>query len=223
MFNHMNGGAFSAGAGAGLVGLMSQYPALNKFIMNNIEVKTVEKIKKYHNRGQCIQKMAMTNVFTNFFKLIKVPDPLNTPVISAVLARETLMMNVSSVGVAVPKYPRMMWHAREDEVIPFQDQLIFLNQQCSHGANIQFQVIHLANHEIAEIEGIPGVIKFLGQVFNHTTPIVKCGTGPGVISGLLDSAKHDLFGNGTMSSLLKRKEMLKYHSRKRIITTRMIH
>lgn len=94
--------------GAGLVGLMSAYPQMNKFILDHVNDKTVKLIAKYRSRGNCIQNVITSNIFTDFFKLVNVTDPLNTPILSAVMARESLLMNVSTIGVAVPKFPRML-------------------------------------------------------------------------------------------------------------------
>lgn len=97
----------------------------------------------------------------------------------------------------------LRWHARDDEVVPFLDEQIYVDQQCQHGANIQFQILHGADHETAFYEGIPGQINFLGHIFNHTTPIVKCGEGPLLGSDFVGAIASNIMPNTTISRLSK--------------------
>lgn len=82
---------------------------------------------------------------------------------------------------------------------------------------------------------MPGAIKFLGQVFNHTTPTVQCGTGPNIVENFaLGEVKsmaseagvegEKILGNYNLSSLLNMnetsiegmvKKVVRRHSRSR--------
>lgn len=157
---------------------MSAYPEMNQFILDHVQPKTAKLIEKYRGRNKCVQNVVLSIFFTNFFKLFNVTDPLNTPIISGVLARETLLMNVSSVGVSSPKFPRMIFHGEDDEVVPFADEQLYVDQQCQHGANIQFQKLRFREHTLGEFTYIPQTLEYLGQVFNKTTPVVQCGQAP---------------------------------------------
>lgn len=176
LFNKMNGGLESGMAGAGLVGLMNAYPQLKQFIYNHVDAKDKERLDQFVKPNQCMGKGLISNAHTDFLKLVKVNDPLDTPTIKSVLARESLLMNVSTVGIGVPTFPRLIYNAAEDEIARLSIAELYVNQQCQHGANIQFKVVPLAFHVLAGIEGAPHALTFLGQMFNHATPRVKCGT-----------------------------------------------
>lgn len=188
---------------AGLVGLMSAYPQLDSYVLNNVNASTKALIAQYRSRNYCIGNVVLAHPFTNFTAMINVPDALNQPIPKAVLARETLLMDVSLVGVSVPKFPRLQWHALEDEIVPYNDELKYVQQQCAHGANIQFQTFPVAEHITAEILGIPGAILFLEQVFSKTTPTVICGTALPTIPSLFSSLANSILGQNTVNSLLK--------------------
>jgi hypothetical protein len=186
MFNFLNGGPIASFAGAGLIGLMSAYPEMNKFILDHVDEKSTKLIDKYRGRNQCIQNVVLGNFFVDFYKLINVTDPLNTPIIKSVLNRETLFMNVSTVGVSSPKFPRMIWHGTLDFIVPFKDEEIYVDQQCQHGANIQFNKLKFREHALGEFTYISQVQTYLGQIFNKTTPVVQCGQGaPSMLTKLL--------------------------------------
>jgi hypothetical protein len=132
---------------------MNAYPALNTYVLQHINAAGKAQIAKYRSNNQCFQNTLLNYPLTNFTAEFDIPDFLDQPIPKAVLARETLLMNVSSVGVAVPKFPRLQWHGLEDEIVPFDDEQEFVNQQCAHGANIQFQIFPVAEHIVAEILG----------------------------------------------------------------------
>lgn len=133
------------------------------------------------------------------------PDPLDQPIIKSTLAKESLLMDVSSVGVSVPRFPRLQWHAVEDEIVPYADEQKFVTQQCAKGANIQFQPFAAAEHITAELLGIPGSLIFLGQVFAGTTPKVVCGSAIPNFVSLTSPGAVDVLGQETVTALLSLK------------------
>ncbi|UZJ51647.1 hypothetical protein CBS101457_000967 [Exobasidium rhododendri] len=203
IFNFLNAGLFSGFAGAGLVGLMNAYDDLNAYILAHVSATAATQIAQYRSKNFCIGQVVATYPFTNFISEINVADPLDAPIPKKILARETLLMSSSSGGiVTVPKFPRLQWHALEDEIVPFADEQTFVTEQCAHGANIQFQIFPVAEHITAELLGIPGAIIFLGQIFAGTTPKVVCGTPlPGFVTSTSPGAS-SVLGENTVKSLL---------------------
>lgn len=97
-----------------------------------------------------------------------------------VLDRETLWNNKSSVGVGYPKFPRMIYHGNQDDVINFQAVQAYVEQQCAHGADIQFNVYTANAHTAPQlvIGGDLNAMRFILEVFNlngHTLTKLPCG------------------------------------------------
>jgi hypothetical protein len=111
IYNFLNGGLFSGFAGAGLVGLMNAYPTMNTYVLKHVSSATAAKVAAYRANNACIGTVVSSNPLTNFTALINVADPLNKEPIKSILARESLLMNVSSSPVSVPTFPRLVWHA----------------------------------------------------------------------------------------------------------------
>jgi hypothetical protein len=201
-FNYLNKGVFAGFAGAGLVGLMNAYPSLNKYVLQHYTAAGLTYIDKYRGNNECEGNVSTSAPLVDFLSFFNVADPLDQPVIKTVLARETLLMSESSGKVAVPTFPRLQWHALEDEIIPYTVEAQFVTEQCQHGANIQFQTFPAAEHITAQYLGIPGAVQFLGQLFNHTTPKVVCGTPlPSYIS-LTSPLAASIIGQPAVSAFL---------------------
>jgi hypothetical protein len=176
-------------------------------------------IAKYRDRNYCIQSVIFGAVFTDFFTMINVTNPLDQPIPKAVLARESLLMDVSSVGVSVPTFPRIIWHGYLDEVVPFSDEQKFVTQQCEHGANIQFQVLHLADHILGEFTTIDTTITSLDQIFSFTTPNVTCGESPSTFSNIFGSKAPAAVHNSTVDSLKSKTKDSIYYKTNQTTTT----
>ena len=201
LFNFLNKGIFAGFAGGGLVGLMNAYPELNDYVLANVNDDGRTRIQQYRAPNYCLANVASGAPFVDFLSLINVADPLNQPIPKAVLARETLLSDVSSVGVSVPKFPKLQFHALLDEIVPYADELKFVGQQCARGANIQFQTLPVAEHITGEIFGIVGAIIFIQQAFQGTTPKVLCGTGIPDFSTIFSSNAADVLGADTVARL----------------------
>lgn len=52
------------------------------------------------------------------------------PVVQSVLAQQSLLQNVSSLHVPVPKIPRFEWHGLADTTVPYLPEKEYVEQQC---------------------------------------------------------------------------------------------
>lgn len=138
IFNFLNKGAFAGFGIAGVSGLGLAYPELEAFLEPRLNAQGVAAMQKFRSRGFCIGQVVTNDNFVNFYSLVNDTDVLNRPVPSAVLAKETLLQTQASYTVPVPKFPRFMWHALEDEIVPFQPAQQYVNEQCAKGANIDW-------------------------------------------------------------------------------------
>ncbi|PWN91147.1 lipase A [Acaromyces ingoldii] len=174
-FNYLNGGLFSGFAADGLVGASNAYPEINDYLQKIATDKGKSDLAMLHKDNTCLIQIVTALPFVDFYKEVTIQNPLDQSPAKEVLAAESLLSNVSTKAIAVPTYPQMQFHGSGDEIIPPSDHQVFVDQQCAKGANIQYNVLPIAEHISAEAAAIPGTIQFLGQIFNGTTPQVKCG------------------------------------------------
>ncbi|PWN48207.1 lipase A [Violaceomyces palustris] len=194
LFNFLNKGPFAGFAGAGIFGLSNAYPELYQAFVGKLNSKGQASLKKYNTSGFCIADVVIQFPFTDFLKQVDLVDPFSIPAIQNVLRKETLLKRVSSQPIPVPKFPRYLYHAAPDEIVPYADEREYVQDQCSQGANILFNTMVIAEHVSAEIFGIPGALLFIKQAFEGNTPKVVCGTSIPDIPSLLSSRADEIMG-----------------------------
>lgn len=140
IFNFLNGGVFAGFAVAGVSGLGQAYPELEAFVEPRLNAKGQEALKKFRSRGFCIGQVVTNENFVDIYTLVNDSNILNQPIPSEVLAKETLLQSQASYTVPVPKFPRFIWHALEDEIVPFIPAQKYVQEQCAKGANINWNV-----------------------------------------------------------------------------------
>ncbi|CAO1624284.1 unnamed protein product [Parajaminaea phylloscopi] len=199
LLTSLNGGPFAGFSAAGLVGVLSQHPDLYDFVYKYITEEGRQKLATLRSRGQCIQNVVLNYAFLDVFKLINYKNPLQADIAQKVLKQETLLQAKASYKISVPKFPRYLYHALEDEIVPYNDSAQYVKDQCAGGANIQFVTLPIAEHLTGEIEGILPAIDFLDKAFKGTTPPVLCGT----ISLLPTSSAQTLLGTKGAAQLAK--------------------
>lgn len=175
LLTSLNGGAFAGFSTAGLIGIMSQHRDFHDFIDKYITDAGRTTLAKFTARNYCIQNVVADNAFLDFFSLINYKDPLHTDVVQKTLKHETLLQSKASYHISVPKFPRYIYHALVDQIVPFNDSQQYVKDQCARGADIAFATLPVAEHIAAEIEGIPIIIDFLDKAFTGTIPKVTCG------------------------------------------------
>ena len=177
LFNFINGGFIAGFAGAGLLGLMNAYPELYDWVTARLTPDGVKTLAMERARGSCLITVSTGFAFVNFLSLVNETDPLNKPVPQKYLRRESLLRNISSVGVNVPKFPRLITHALFDEIVPYADAAQYVREQCEQGADISFNTLPIAEHVLGEIETLPVALIWLTQLYNGQQPKTTCGTG----------------------------------------------
>jgi acetyl esterase/lipase len=193
-FQYIDGTIFSGFAGAGLVGLMNAYPDLEEHVMANFDDEGKRKLAVFRGENVCIPEVFVTNPFTNYTRHFTNDDPIRDPVVNRVMRQETLFSDYSSTGVAVPAYPRLIWHAELDTVVPLSGAVRYVEEQCANGANIQFEVIPKTEHISALMLGIPGVLVFLEHIYDHSTPQLECGSADPDFPTLLSLRARGILG-----------------------------
>lgn len=177
IYEFLLGGLFSGFAGAGLSGLTRAYSELNTYVQSIVTEQGRKDLAKVASPNTCLLQIVTGFAFKNFSAETTVKgNPLDEPIPKKYLARESLLSNVSSVGVNVPKFPTYQFHAALDEVVPRDEHEQFIQQQCSAGAKIQYHVLPLEDHVSAVAFSIPSGIQALQQIYAGTLDTGKCGS-----------------------------------------------
>lgn len=88
------------------------------------------------------------------------------PTIATVLEQNTMGVYTNQTPVA----PVFMYHASQDEIIPFSNASTLASAWCNNGADVSFTTVGNGGHITTEIIGIPGVVDFVSAAFAGTVP-----------------------------------------------------
>lgn len=178
ILTYLNKGPFAGFAIAGVVGVASAYPELFQYITSNLNAAGQKVFKDIVADNVCIGNVVANYVFADLFSYFNVKDPLNKPIPQKYLTKETLLQSKASQDVPAPTFPRLIYHALFDEIIPYNDTAAYIQEQCNKPGSGQIHAvtIPIAEHLTGEVFGIPVAIAFLDQAFKGTLPSVKCGT-----------------------------------------------
>ncbi|KAM0716458.1 hypothetical protein Q7P37_007903 [Cladosporium fusiforme] len=86
---------------------------------------------------------------------------LYEPTISSVLNNNTMGQRADET----PTAPVYMFHAPDDEIIPYDNATALRDDWCGDGANVEFITIASGGHATTEIIGFPGAFKFVKDAF----------------------------------------------------------
>lgn len=146
-FDHTSFSGFALG---GIHGMMAAYPKFNRTVSKYAQGRVLTDLATIYAPPVChmiLRGPSFAGV--PYMNMLNLPgeDPYNYPVVRHVLDRETMWNNKSSVGVGYPKFPRMIYHGRHDDVIDFDAIQAYVDQQCSRpGVQIQFNVYEANAH-----------------------------------------------------------------------------
>ncbi|SNX85889.1 probable lipase precursor [Melanopsichium pennsylvanicum] len=200
-FNYLNKGLFAGFAVSGVSGLALAHPDMESFIEPRLNAVGQQVFQKVRSRGYCIVQVSTNNNLRDVYTLVNDTNLLNEEPIKSILALETLVQAEASYTVPVPKFPRFMWHALPDEIVPFQPAADYVQEQCSKGANINWNVYPIAEHVTAEIFGIIPALDWLGKVYSGNAPKVACGGGVPGIAGVTTPPANDVLGSALAQQL----------------------
>lgn len=90
---------------------------------------------------------------------------LEQPAVKSVLSKNNLGVNKNET----PTAPVFVYHATQDEVIPYSDASNMVNSWCDNGANVKFTSYKNGGHATTEVIALPDAIKFVEAAFAGTT------------------------------------------------------
>uniref|UniRef100_UPI003B9881A0 Lipase n=1 Tax=Kalmanozyma brasiliensis (strain GHG001) TaxID=1365824 RepID=UPI003B9881A0 len=168
---------FAGFAIAGVSGLALAHPDMEAFIQPRLNARGRQVLQQIRSRGQCIGQVSTGYPFLDTFSLVNDTNLLNEEPIVSILKAETLVQSEAGYTVPVPKFPRFMWHALEDEIVPFQPDAQYVKEQCSKGADINWNIYPVAEHISAELLGLVPALAWLETAYAGQAPRVLCGVG----------------------------------------------
>lgn len=68
-----------------------------------------------------------------------------------------------------PTAPVFVYHASQDEIIPYADASTMVDSWCNYGANVKFTTFANGGHATTEVIGLPDTINFVESAFAGTT------------------------------------------------------
>lgn len=173
-FDSLNSGFFSGFIPPAVAGLLEAHGIENDLVSQYFDDYFRDAISKSLQPDQCLLQCLLSDLFTNFSEHTS-EYIIDIPFVSKLHEEESLLSNVSSVGVSVPKIPRYIYHAVSDEIVPYAPDKLYVQQQCAAGANIQWTDVHFPEHLIGMLVGAPGAMNWVKDVFDGKVPQGTCG------------------------------------------------
>ncbi|QBM88769.1 Secretory lipase [Metschnikowia aff. pulcherrima] len=161
--------------GAGILGLMSEYPEVEKTLFDHVKKSLVRSLKSLYNK--CVIITSLTFLKSKFFKgrspiFTEGEDFLRRPEIKTILDENTLAVDNT---IQVPEVPFFVHHGEPDDLVPFADAQRVYDMWCSQGIkSMEFAVSETSDHTFEYIEGLGAVVSWLTNVLNGKAPVDGC-------------------------------------------------
>ncbi|KAF1819272.1 LIP-domain-containing protein [Dissoconium aciculare CBS 342.82] len=176
-FYKLNATPLALIAGGALFGLANGIPALRSYLVSEFNDIGRSDDKKFHDPGFCISKFIYAGFLSNDY-LKDFNDPIlarGTPA-STIVDDESLLSNVSSKTIPVPKFPRLQYHSREDNVIPFDPAQAYVSQQCNTTTNLRLAfAAYPAGDHITTGNNVTYPLAFLRDALEGNLTTITCG------------------------------------------------
>ncbi|KAK5686456.1 hypothetical protein LTS10_002574 [Elasticomyces elasticus] len=91
---------------------------------------------------------------------------LYEPTVAEVLADNVLGVNATEA----PRAPVLLYHASQDEIIPYANAKETAADWCSQGSSVSFTTYAAGGHAGTEVSGFPEALTFVGNAFAGTVP-----------------------------------------------------
>jgi pimeloyl-ACP methyl ester carboxylesterase len=90
---------------------------------------------------------------------------LYQPTVQQVLSKNMLGVNKTEI----PTAPVFVYHATQDEVIPYSNASTMVNSWCNNGVSVKFTTFATGGHATTEVVALPDAINFVEAAFAGTT------------------------------------------------------
>lgn len=99
------------------------------------------------------------------------PALLYQSTVASVLAQNIMGVQKSET----PTAPVFVYHATQDEIIPYANASTLVDSWCGYGADVKFTTFANGGHATTEIVALPDAVSFVEAAFDGSTP-AKCTT-----------------------------------------------
>ena len=185
----VNGTAESQLAIAGVVGLANGYPDVEDVLPDIVTPlgRNVTDTLRY----LCTDANNYTILTSGSVNPLFTTNPLDVPEIMSAVVEQSLLPNVSTVPVPVPRFPRFIFNGKSDTIVPYDAVTQYVNDQCSRGADIRFVGFDLLDHLPAAVAGEVATLEFLESALEGAVVPVPCGSP--VVTPYLGDVAADLY------------------------------
>ena len=123
------------------------------------------------------------------------PDVLYEPTLANVLSKTVLGVD----EIDTPSVPVYVYHARKDNLIPYDGAEKTVGWWCERGANVHFTTFEAGGHASTLLVGVPAMMDFVERAFNGTAQKGGCTrdsqiTDPASLLALGLNIEPDVFG-----------------------------
>lgn len=186
----IDGGPFAGFVAAGLAGLGAAHPELELWVQDHAR-PSLSAVLSWLRSGVCLLPELSALAGRNIQSGFTIADPLGQPIPARVLQRESLLSPMGGGGLPPPSFPRYIWHALHDEVVPYAPVAEWVAAQCLEVAqvpvdtatdvkgNLAFAVHPVGGHAAAQGAGLPASLSFVAHALEGTLlSNWTCGSDP---------------------------------------------
>ncbi|KAJ5302987.1 hypothetical protein N7476_009786 [Penicillium atrosanguineum] len=165
----LDGGVFSGFSPAAVVGLSqpSAYGTeLSALISSILTTEGASKIN-FASKNCAVADLlnfAGQSLFSTSIQSLG-PELLYNPTIQSVLKENTMGVNKDET----PTAPVFVYHATQDEIIPYSNASVMVDSWCNYGANVKFTTFAAGGHATTEVIAVADAVNFVEAAFAGTT------------------------------------------------------
>lgn len=175
VLENIDGTPYAGFAGAGILGLASEYPEIQAQIFDHIVPLDVDHIKGLY--GQCMLGSLLNYAETEFFKGSSPVFPEKENLFKIPQVHQMMVENILAYDLSRPRpnVPVFVYHGESDQVIPFGNSQRLYDTWCAEGIpSMEFAVSRSTGHIAEWIEGGGAALAWLSNRFDGNDPVSGC-------------------------------------------------
>lgn len=161
---HLDGSPYFGLLIAAAVGFQAAYPGIGVTDL----LTDRGRVMFERARNECVELIAVGNLGgRRLAELSTVEDPLGHPPL-----RERLTEN--RIGSRAPEVPVRLYHAQDDQLIPYSVGRALADEYCREGVRVQFETLPVTEHITGAVAGAPGTYAWLRDRFAGRAAPARC-------------------------------------------------